>query len=259
LLSENGGAILPSILGGATLLPLHAKGRPMSSRTSAHAVCRRIMRPALLAPWLPAASLLCGITSTPASADVSLPACTGQYQAARIQTMPSPVIVDLSVFDTSDRNTRLARRFTEGLRVAGMNTAGTPTAHLRLTVQMLGLLSGGSQNLGGGGGAALSAGGDASGGIGDGEPGYSDWGGLQGGVTDDFPDMPPNPVAEPPPSVVGTTLVLRAELRTADPSPAVWIANVQCSIETNNLGDLAYRIGRLIGGALGRTVNPTTF
>jgi hypothetical protein len=173
--------------------------------------------------------------------------CAGQYSAALLQPLPAPNVVALDLRDSSDTNVALARAFTDGMRAAGQTMGGAATTRLTLIYQVIG------QNDGAGSGA------QAPGGAGS---GWSDWAGdnapwLQGGQSAALPDMPrydmfsPRPAAQPP------LLMLRAQLRNAQTDQVDWVATLQCTPQGNDNQQLAYDLGRLIGGALGKRVGRT--
>ncbi len=166
--------------------------------------------------------------------------CAGVYSAARLQPVPNPLTVQLEVWDNSPSNIALAARFTTGMRNAGVQVSARPTAKLRLNVHLVG-----GNNDAGGGSSQDSQ--------------YSDWNGLQGGLTQTYPDMPEDQLLQRRRADGPATLMMRAELRTGDAAPVAWVATVQCEVQTDSMADLAGDMGTLIGKSLGRTVESQRF
>ena len=55
------------------------------------------------------------------------------------------------------------------------------------------------------------------------------------------------------------TVRLRAELRPSPAAPVAWVATLQCARQGDDDRQLAYDIGRLIGGAIGQRVDQARF
>lgn len=55
------------------------------------------------------------------------------------------------------------------------------------------------------------------------------------------------------------TLALRAEVTRRGGTQVDWILSLQCQMTEQEPMELAYEVGRLIGGALGRTVPRQAF
>jgi len=177
----------------------------------------------------------------------AMDSCTGQYSAALLQPLPVANVVALDLRDSSDTNVNLARAFTDGMRAAGQTMDGAATTKLTLIYQVMG------QN--------ESAGSDtqAPGGVGS---GWSDWAGdnapwLKGGQSAALPDMPRYDMFSPRPAAQPALLMLRAQLRNAQTDQVDWVATLQCTPQGNDNRQLAYDLGRLIGGALGKRVERT--
>jgi hypothetical protein len=175
----------------------------------------------------------------------AMDSCTGQYSAAALQALPVPNVVALDLRDSSDTNVTLARAFTDGMRAAGQRVDGAATTKLTLVYQILG-----QDN-------ASAGGSGAPGGAGS---GWSDWSGsnapwLQGGQSAALPDMPRYDMFSPAPAPQPVMLMLRAQLRDAQTNTVDWVATLQCNPQGNDNRQLAYDLGRLIGGALGKRID----
>jgi hypothetical protein len=189
--------------------------------------------------FLVAAALVAAWSLGPAAAQAQS-TCAGVYSAARLQPMPNPLTVQLEVWDNSPSNIALAARFTTGMRNAGVQVSARPTAKLRLNVQ----LQDGNNDVGGGSSQDSQ---------------YSEWNGLQGGLTRTYPDMPEEQLLQRRRADGPANLMMRAELRTSDDAPVAWVATVQCQVQTDSMPDLAADMGSLIGKSLGRTVESQRF
>jgi hypothetical protein len=179
---------------------------------------------------------LCLAAAAP-SASWAMGSCSGQYSAAALKPLPQPTVARVDLFDNSPRNVRLSQALMRGMNNAGMTTAGS--GNVRLSV---------SYTLSGGGG----------GGYGRERNSYdqwgaqSAWGGMSGGVSIEQPGMPR---FGPAPSAGPQTLYLRADLRDAASGLPLWIATIQCQVQTGNEQQLAYDIGTLIGQSAGKRVD----
>jgi hypothetical protein len=177
----------------------------------------------------------------PASA---MESCTGKYSAAALHPLAEPVVVALDLHDSSDVNTALGQAFTKGMREAGQRVSGTPTVKLSLSYQVLG------QGGGDAGGGGLNQGGGAP-------TGWSNWSGggaaaLGGGQTLALPDFPRYGVFSPQQAVQSALLVLRVEARNTHDNTLDWVASVQCTMQGTDNQILAYQLGYLIGGVIGK-------
>jgi hypothetical protein len=189
--------------------------------------------------------LLCSVGL--AGRSLAMDSCAGQYSAALLQALPVPNVVALDLRDSSDTNVALARAFTDGLRAAGQRVDGTATTKLTLIYQTIG------QNNASAGGAG-SPGGAGS--------GWSDWSGdnapwLQGGQSAALPDMPRYDMFSPAPAPQPVIRMLRAQLRDAQSNAVDWVATLQCTPQGNDNRQLAYDLGTLIGGAIGKRIDRT--
>ncbi len=90
----------------------------------------------------------------------ALESCTGTYSAALLHPLANPAVVTLELQFNSDRNTSLAKSFTNGMREAGVAVAGAPTVKLTLSYQVIGQgggnTSSGALTPGGGGQSGAS-------------------------------------------------------------------------------------------------------
>ena len=178
----------------------------------------------------------------PASA---MDSCSGMYSATLLHPLTEPTIVALDLADSSDVSKNLGEAFTNGMQEAGTTVTGTPTVKLRLSYQILG--QGGSGNGGGGG---LNQGGG-------GQTGWTSWSGgdaaaLQGGQTAALPDIPNFDAFSPKQPVQSALLVVRFEARNVGADAPDWVASLQCTMQGTDNKTLAYQLGRLVGGAIGK-------
>jgi hypothetical protein len=198
----------------------------------------RITPKATLAAGLGLAMCIAG----PAKA---MDSCSGMYSATLLHPLTEPTIVALDLADSSDVSKHLAEAFTNGMQEAGTTVAGAPTVKLRLSYQILG--QGGSTNGGGGG---LNQGGGA-------QTGWTGWSGgdaaaLQGGQTAALPDIPNFDAFSPKQPVQSALLVVRFEARNVGAEAPDWVASLQCTMQGTDNKTLAYQLGRLVGGAIGK-------
>jgi hypothetical protein len=163
--------------------------------------------------------------------------CSGQYSAAALKPLPRPTVAVIDVLDNSPRNLRLLQSLTRGMNNAGLTTAGSGNVRLSLSYSLTG---------GGGGGYGRMR--DSY----DQWGAQSEWGGMSGGVPMEQPGMPR---FGPAPSAGPQTLMLRADLRDAASGLPLWIATIQCQVQTGNEQQLAYDIGTLIGQSAGKRVD----
>ncbi len=175
----------------------------------------------------------------------AMDSCSGMYSATLLHPLTDPTIVALDLADSSDVSKHLAEAFTNGMQEAGTSVAGTPTVKLRLSYQIIG--QGGSGNGGGGG---LNQGGGA-------QTGWTSWSGgdatsLQGGQTAALPDIPNFDAFSPKQPVQSALLVVRFEARNVGADSPDWVASLQCTMQGSDNKTLAYQLGRLVGGAIGK-------
>jgi len=182
-----------------------------------------------------AATALC-LAAAPSGA-WAMGSCSGQYSAAALKPLPRPTVATIDVLDNSPRNLQLSQALTRGMNNAGLATAGT--GNVRLSV---------SYTLTGGGGGGYGRRRDSY----DQWGAQSEWGGMSGGVPMEQPGMPRFGAA---PSPGPRTLMLRADLRDTTTGLPLWIATIQCQVQTGNEQQLAYDIGTLIGQSAGKRVD----
>jgi len=177
----------------------------------------------------------------------AMESCVGHYSAALLNALPVPTVVALDIPDSTPTNPNLVRAFTRGMSEAGQGTGVPPTAKLTLSYQVTGQ-GGGSSNNGGG-----SVPGGAAG-------GWSNWSGsnapwLQGGETAALPGIPSYDMFAPKPAAQSALLFLRAQLQPVGATTPAWIATLQCTLQAVDNQQLAYQLGYLIGGAIGKQVD----
>lgn len=187
------------------------------------------------------AAMLLAITASA----VAMESCTGQYSATSLQPLPQPAIIGLDLHSSTPVNASLGQAFTRGMREAGVQVSGTPTARISVTWQAVG------QGAGNPSGAGLGTGGGA---------GWQTWsggarGGLQGGMSAALPDFPDARMFAPRQSARSALLMLRAEVRKVGSQSVAWVATVQCTVQSADSELLANQLGRLLGGAIGRRVS----
>jgi hypothetical protein len=175
----------------------------------------------------------------------AMDSCAGKYSAALLSPLTDPTVVALDLRASFDINAPLAQAFTNGMREAGLAVSGTPTVKLTLSYQVIGQ----------GGGSGTSGGGLNQGG--GGQTGWTSWtggaaGALQGGQTLALPDIPSYDAFSPQQPVQSALLVLRVEAHNAQDNTLAWVASVQCTMQGTDNQTLAYQLGYLIGGAIGK-------
>ncbi len=162
--------------------------------------------------------------------------CSGSYSASLLRPLPAPLVVGVVVLDNSPRNLQLASRFNAGLQQAGIAISGTPTAQMTLTVTLNSGL--------GGSDAALVPQQDYSFSWRNGydlqRPGQTQFGGNR---------QAPQ----------ATTVQLRADLRPSLSEPVAWVATLQCTMQGSDEDQLAFDIGSLLGGGIGKRVDQAPF
>jgi hypothetical protein len=194
--------------------------------------------------WLTGFGVVAAGVALAAGPVAAMDSCNGKYSAALLHPLAEPAVVALDLRDSSDVNAALGRSFMNGVREAGQAVSGTPTVKLSLSYQVIG--QGGGDAAGGG----LNQGGG-------GQTGWSSWSGggaaaLEGGQTLALPDFPRYDAFSPQQSVQSALLVLRVEARDARDNALDWVASVQCTMQGTDNQTLAYQLGYLIGGAIGK-------
>jgi hypothetical protein len=205
------------------------------------------MEPAMLRRY-PGVAVVVAIGAASAAIGIgqasAMDSCTGKYSAALLHPLAEPPVLALDLHDSSDVNAALGQAFTKGLREAGRVVTGTPTVKLSLSYQVIG--QGGANA----GGAGLNQGGG-------GQTGWSSWSGggaaaLGGGQTLALPDFPRYGAFSPEQPVQSALLILRVEARNTRDNSLDWVASVQCTMRGNDNQILAYQLGYLIGGVIGK-------
>jgi hypothetical protein len=189
--------------------------------------------------WNRAAALALLVLGVATAMPAAAQQCPGSYAATALHPLAQPAVYALDIRDPSPENQRLAQRFMEGVRGTGAKVDGTPTAMISIYYSVLGL---GSSSLGG-----------------DEGPSYSDFGALSGGLSPSMPSesrMRMRQSARPSGPV---TLSLRAELARPGTTQVIWVMSLQCQMTIQEPTQLAFEIGRVVGGALGKTVSRSTF
>lgn len=181
----------------------------------------------------------------------AMDACPGQYSAAALSALPTPMVISLDLSGSTITAPGLAQAFTQGMQDAGQRVGTPSNAVLTLSWSVIGQ-GGGNGNSDGNGAGSPYAGGDAT--------DWSNWSGsntawLQGGETAALPGIPSYTMFSPKPAIQSALLVLRAQVRPTGAAVAAWIATLQCTIRTGDNTNLAYELGRLLGTAIGREIN----
>ena len=179
-------------------------------------------------------AILLALAAAPAAA---LESCSGSYAATLLRPLPAPLVVGLVVRDNSPRNVDLAARFTAGMQKAGIAVNGPATMQLSLQVTM-----------GDGGGTDDTAPAPPS------DPAFTWW---NGGADPQLPGQSRFGARSPNPGPV--MVRLRAELRRSLADPVAWVATLQCAMQGSDERQLAFDIGTVIGGAIGRRVEQQSF
>jgi hypothetical protein len=185
--------------------------------------------------WL-ALGIVAATAIAVAPAARAMGSCDGTWSANALRPLPDPLVVHLVVADDSPNNLDLAARFNDGLQRAGVAVGGTPTAQLRLMV-----------SLDGGLGETASVRVDDSFG----------WTGGGSGVQRQKPAE--SQFGRPQQGAAPVIVQLRAELRPGANAPVAWVATLRCTRQDGDDRRLAYDIGTLLGGGLGRRVDQTGF
>jgi hypothetical protein len=199
--------------------------------------------PAMLRRFFRDAGVVTAFVTIGVSPASALESCIGKYSAALLHPITVPAVVALDLQDSSDVNTALGKAFINGMHEAGQLVSGAPTVRLSLSYDVIG-------QGGGTGGGGLNQGGGAA-------TGWSNWSGggaaaLEGGQTLALPDFPRYGAFSPQQPVQSALLVLRVEARNTHDNALDWIASVQCTMQGTDNETLAYQIGYLIGGAIGK-------
>jgi len=160
--------------------------------------------------------------------------CVGTYAATALHPLPQPTVAGIDIRDPSPENQRLAARFMQGVRAAGVRTEGAANVAISVTYSLLGL---GPDRPGGGESASRS-----------------DFAGLSGGLSRGLPPEGRMRIAPPAHPHGPVSLVLRADATRPGAGQVLWVLSLQCRLGETDADTLAEEIGRVVGGALGRTV-----
>ena len=79
--------------------------------------------------------------------------------------------------------------------------------------------------------------------------------GLQGGETAALPGIPSYDMFAPKQAVQSALLFMRAQLQPVGSNAPAWIATLQCTLQPADNQQLAYQLGYLIGGAIGKRID----
>jgi len=203
-----------------------------------------------------AARVVAAVGSLTPGAGWAMDSCAGQYAAALIRALPAPLVLGLDIADSTPMNVALAQSFTQGLKDAGqaVGEGANANAFLTLSYRVSGLDGGGGGG-GGGGGVNLGTGAWVGGGnAGWAVPSEDNTAWLSGGQTAVMPGIPNTTIFTGRPSAQPATLFMRAEVRPSMNGSVNWVATIQCTIQGGDTQRLAYQLGQLIGGTVGRRV-----
>ena len=189
--------------------------------------------------WNRATALVLLLLGMVAAMPAAAQQCSGSYAATALHPLPQPAVFALDIRDPSPENQRLAQRFMQGVKGTGAKVDGTPTAMISIYYSVLGL---GSDSLSGSEG-----------------PSYSDFGGFAGGLNRSAPTETRMRMRQPSHPHGPVTLSLRAELARPGTTQVIWVMSLQCQMTEQEPTQLAFEIGRIVGGALGQTVSRTSF
>lgn len=170
---------------------------------------------------------------------MAMPTCEGTYAAELLRPMPARIVVDLDVHDRSTDHLRLAERFLDGLRVAGVAVGPQPTVLLSISSSRIESFSDRPAD------TAMQT--------------YPEFSGLQGGLQPSLPVMPNTRMVTPEPAPSAPLLIFRVEATEGHASQVSWVVTVRCQTIGTDDGARAEDLGRVIGGALGKRVNLTPF
>jgi hypothetical protein len=168
----------------------------------------------------------------------SAQSCTGTYYTTLLHALPAAPVMALDLRDDSDFNLALRDRFNAGAREVGAPVDGRPNLRLLVTYRI--------SSPGGQGDAIRGERFDST---------YSGFSELRG----DRYATPQMATRTPGGAIPDRTLYLRADLVEPATLRPLWLAVVQCRLLDDDPGGLAHDLGRLIGGAMGRTVGSTAF
>lgn len=173
----------------------------------------------------------------------AMDSCHGTYTARLISPVPSPALVDLTTYDDSPRNLRLAEVFMAALREAGAKTGRPAIVQLELSYRV-DRGSADAQHSGSGRKNRLR----------------NEFSGLEGGLQQWMPDIAAMNSLRNHGSSSPNRLFLRAQLVKTAPHRVLWVGIVQCAVSSTAAEEqLARDLGELLGGSLGQAVVPRSF
>lgn len=150
----------------------------------------------------------------------ALQSCTGIYEGAALDTIPTPNVVQYDVGAETQTATAIANRFLAGMQAAGVVFSGQPTTQLNVT-------------------AAVTPPTGANGGTPPAPGTYTGFGwAAQSGAG--------------AASIIGASLSMSFTLTNIQTASLDWSGDVSCIIQTDDRGLLAEQIGQVIGRALGQ-------
>ncbi len=165
----------------------------------------------------------------------AMPGCEGTYVATLLKPLPAHIVVGLEAHERSPAVQKLADRFLEGIRTAGVAVGPQPSVVLHVSTSLLGGPSDGS------GGSE--------------ERSYSDMSGLNGGIPTGMPLMPSTRLTAPRTPPAAPLLFLRVDATEGQETRVSWVASVQCRLTGTDDGERAEQMGRVVGGTLGQRVD----
>ena len=168
-----------------------------------------------------------------APAGQAMESCAGSYSANRLQPLPKSVIVKLDRHDDSERSNRLADAFMAGVDKAGVAVQGDPSVFLHLNFDISHPpLPRPPEN----------------------GPLLPDLRPLEGGPQIELPKTNPRRSARPMHPGGAPILSLRTELTNVRTGAVVWTGDFSCALRSSSRDEqIARDMGRVVGGALGRT------
>ena len=149
------------------------------------------------------------------------------------------MVIGLDIHDASPANQKLAERFLDGLRNAGVTVGDHPNVLLHVSTSQLGGSS--SQTDQGF------------------EPSYSDMSGLSGGIPAGMPPLPNNRITAPRPAPSPPLLILRIDATEGQVSRISWVASAQCRRTGSDDEQLAQDLGLVFGAVIGKRVERRAF
>ncbi len=168
------------------------------------------------------ASGLAAFLSHPARADG---ACAGTVQGSPIRPMAQPVVVSPERPIDAQRDPALAQRFQAGMRTAGVTVAPSGQGSTILALSFLFKAASGSKP----GGRTRT---------------FSNLSWMTGGTG----------AGRQQPDLRGAQVGVTIYARDAASRTLAWTGTISCAIQTDDPGVLAEGLGKIVGGALGRSI-----